>query len=120
MVREEDKIFPFYKVIFLDIDGVLNEKGDEYAKGVKIDMNMVKRLGRIVEETDADVVLSSSWKQGYNRFVENGLKTVNGDKAFFILYEALKTVGITIRGITPISQESGSRARPFEIREWRD
>lgn len=81
---------------------------------------MVKRLGRIVEETDADVVLSSSWKRGYNRFVENGLKTVNGDKAFSKPYEALKTVGITIRGITPISQESGSRARPFEIREWRD
>ena len=60
MVREEDDIFPFYKVIFLDIDGVLNDEGDEYAEGVKIDMNMVKRLGRMVEETDADVVLSSS------------------------------------------------------------
>ena len=118
MVREEDNIFPFYKVIFLDIDGVLNDEGEEYAKGVKIDMNMVRRLGRIVEETDADVVLSSSWKRGYNDFVENGFKTKNLDKAFSELHEALKSVGITIRGITPISQESGPRARSFEIREW--
>ena len=113
----DEEALPFYKVIFLDIDGVLNDEGEEYAKGVKIDPVMVKRLGKIVEATDADVVLSSSWKRAYKRFVENGYKD-NEDKALPLLYNSLKEQGITIRGITSISQESGSCARPLEIREW--
>lgn len=118
MKRDEDPVLPFYKVIFLDIDGVLNDEGDEYKKGVKIDQNMVKRLGRIVEATDADVVLSSSWKRAYKRFVDNGFTSKKNDESLKLLYESLKAVGITIRGVTPLSMESGARARPFEIREW--
>ena len=118
MEEDDDPVLPFYKVIFLDIDGVLNDEGDEYDKGVIIDQDMVKRLGRIVEATDADVVLSSSWKRAYKRFVENGFIAEKNDERLKLLYESLKAVGITIRGVTPLSMETGPSARPFEIRDW--
>ncbi len=107
-----DEIMPFYKVIFLDIDGVLNNESD----GPEIDLDMVNRLGRIVEETNADVVLSSSWKLGYKSFIEDGYKSYF--EKYTTLYTSLKNVGITIRGITPLTSASGPAARPYEIREW--
>jgi hypothetical protein len=59
------------KIIFLDIDGVLNterwhcqtasnELQDEY--GYKFDPVAVNNLSKIIEETGADIVISSSWK----------------------------------------------------------
>ena len=60
-----------HKVIFLDIDGVLNTKWwytqmdrntpkDKY--GYAFDPKAVANLRRIVEETGAIIVISSSWK----------------------------------------------------------
>lgn len=59
------------KVIFLDIDGVLNTKywytqmdrntpKDKY--GYTFDPNAVANLKKILDETGADIVISSSWK----------------------------------------------------------
>ncbi len=59
------------KVIFLDIDGVLNTglwytqmdrntPKDKY--GYAFDPNAVDNLKRIIDETGADIVISSSWK----------------------------------------------------------
>ena len=59
------------KVIFLDFDGVLNterwhsqanreELKDEY--GYRFDPVAVENLSRIIEETGAAIVISSSWK----------------------------------------------------------
>ena len=61
------------KIIFLDFDGVLNTEHyqsllqyqgkpwqDEY--GAFFDPNAVKQLKRIIDATDADIVVESSWK----------------------------------------------------------
>ena len=55
------------KVIFLDIDGVLNTKywhaqkeKDQY--GYTFDATAVANLAKIIEKTGADIVISSSWK----------------------------------------------------------
>ena len=59
------------KVVFLDIDGVLNTKWwhtqmvqnpskDEY--GYTFDPKAVANLKRIMDETGTDIVISSSWK----------------------------------------------------------
>lgn len=55
------------KIIFLDIDGVLNPKwwdsdkqSDNY--GCLFDAKAVANLSKIVEETEAEIVISSSWK----------------------------------------------------------
>lgn len=57
------------KVIFLDIDGVLNcetskSRCDDW---LGIDNSRVKLLRQIVETTNANIVLCSSWKHGYSR-----------------------------------------------------
>lgn len=52
------------KVIFLDVDGVLN-CGSSQARCegfIGIDNDKVKRLRTIVERTDAKIVLTSTWK----------------------------------------------------------
>ena len=68
------------KVIFLDIDGVLNtgswhsqakgkELQDEY--GYKFDPKAVVNLKRIVDETGAEIVISSTWKSfGFSELEE--------------------------------------------------
>ena len=55
------------KVIFLDFDGVLNPKwwnrgkpSDKY--GVLFEAKSVACLRKIINETGADIVISSSWK----------------------------------------------------------
>jgi HAD domain in Swiss Army Knife RNA repair proteins len=65
------------KVIFLDVDGVLNtyESGfggfmpggaEEYTTEQLLwDYNCVKRLRRIVEATDAKIVVSSFWRKDF-------------------------------------------------------
>lgn len=53
------------KVIFLDFDGVLNlipQGHDEY--GGIFHPEFVENLGRIIKETDAKLVISSSWRHG--------------------------------------------------------
>lgn len=51
------------KVIFLDIDGVLNgHEWDDEAKSCSIRRECVKHLCRVVRETDAKVVISSAWR----------------------------------------------------------
>ena len=57
------------KAIFLDIDGVLNSYGEnsksKCGNYVGIDKDKVKRLAKIVQETDAILILTSSWKMGW-------------------------------------------------------
>lgn len=62
------------KVIFLDIDGVLNS--DEYFDKIKdlniqgiqseVDIEKIKLLKKAIDETGAKVVLSSSWRYTKN------------------------------------------------------
>jgi hypothetical protein len=59
------------KVIFLDIDGVLNSqeflnknKGASGFSAGRIDPELVARLNRIVQSTGAKIVISSTWRHG--------------------------------------------------------
>lgn len=63
------------KVIFLDVDGVLNCRTsksychDDYVGIIKgIDSDKVKRLAKIVESTGAEIILSSDWKIGWQKY----------------------------------------------------
>ena len=57
------------RVIFLDFDGVLNVDTDEPDTGGELwterwlDETLVRRLARLVEQSSARVVISSSWRQ---------------------------------------------------------
>ena len=57
------------KVIFLDVDGVLNCQSSKSRCGafIGIDADKVKRLRRIVEATGAKIILTSTWKLHWTR-----------------------------------------------------
>lgn len=57
------------KVIFLDVDGVLNDKNTKSrCQGyIGIDSKKVKLLAKLVNETGATIILSSSWKHYWNK-----------------------------------------------------
>lgn len=74
------------KILFLDIDGVLNTKywysqmdrnapKDQYGYG--FDPTSVANLAQIIEKTGAEIVISSSWKElGLSEFGICGKKPV--------------------------------------------
>ena len=55
------------KVIFLDVDGVLNCTTSKSRCGmcVGIDTDKIRRLKEIVDATDAKIVLTTTWKDHY-------------------------------------------------------
>ena len=108
------------KVIFLDIDGVLNSEKffgvesqpfryqkalsekkseDEISVIINIDPNAVAWVNYIVSKTGAEVVISSTWRSDYNI-------------PFKMRYAGLLK---PIYGITPFSKD---RHRGTEIQEW--
>lgn len=101
------------KVIFLDIDGVLNSDGftiQERKKGVferdedEVDPTRVALLNQIVQRTDADVVISSSWR------IILKLSGIRG------VLKARGFIG-NVRGATP-NIGTPNRIRGDEIRQW--
>ena len=116
------------KIIFLDIDGVLN--GYDFwsllgwriaAKlGIKnwyrkhtrdifgVHEEKVKRLAKIVKKTDAKIVMSSSWKHYFWRV---SFKKKEHDQK--VLAELFKKYGIVVIGITP-----DCNSRDEEILTW--
>ena len=57
------------KVVFLDVDGVLNCRSSEARCGLwlGIDEDKTKRLRQIVDATGAAIVLTSTWKYDWKR-----------------------------------------------------
>lgn len=104
----------FYKVIFLDIDGVLNN--DHTSDSPVICPEMVAQLKYLVEATGADLILSSSWRYDFLEMVKNGYRTE--DKELKLLRDTLKSCGLCVRGIVPLTPRTGPRSRPYEIRQW--
>ena len=99
------------KIIFTDVDGVLND--DTTPTRTKshclfIDQDKLLRLKRIVDATGAKIVLSSTWR--YDRDDDQ----YNGD--FGELQEAFHNVGLTFYSFTPVDA-IGIR-RGMEIRAW--
>ncbi len=102
------------KVLFLDVDGVLNSEPYciEHREDLwdnPIDREAVKRLVKIVQASGAKIVLSSSWRGGWDKEPEN--MDVDGR----VLSSVLGEYGLTIYDKTEYI-EYGRRAR--EIKSW--
>lgn len=103
------------KIIFLDIDGVLNSvdyfEQVKDCKGYKeINLEKVKLLKEIVDRTGAEIVLSSTWRDLGKR------KDEPEHPMYTYLIDTLKAYGMEIIGHTPyIGQD-----RPKEIKAWLD
>ncbi len=110
------------KVIFLDIDGVLNTEKtyekiyNEYIltnhKSVPIDEEKIIYLKEIVEATTARIILSSSWRR-FCEFENN--KIVSTDTNMNYLINILKKYNLEIYDITSY-EKNGHRG--LEIEEW--
>ena len=102
------------KIIFLDIDGVLNS--DEYFETLRseskklddIDENKVKLLKEIVDRTRAEIVLSSTWRG----LKHDNIETCN--KMYQYLIDTLNKYELSIVSETPIL----NHRRPKEIKTW--
>jgi len=83
--------------------------------GPKIEERYVRRLARIVEETGAELVLSSSWRGAYVSHVNPENNYQHEDVA--LLISMLDKYQLSIMDVTP-DLTSGPYARPLEIRAW--
>lgn len=103
------------KIIFLDIDGVLNSL--DYFESVKghkgykeINPEKVKLLKEIVERTGAKIVLSSTWR-------DLGRRKYEPDHPLYAyLIDTLREYGLEIIDHTPYINQD----RPKEIKAWLD
>lgn len=120
------------KIIFLDIDGVLNNYGSAYdlLYGVLDKMHLrrafmrnydifgirkrnVKLLSKIIKKTGAKVVLSSSWRGSW--YMDYDLKSPRQK----LLEDMLRKYNIEVIGITPrISCDGHYSHRAHEIVQW--
>jgi len=100
------------KVIFLDIDGVLNSRKSMIAKrfaGVPLQFVMlpakchVKQLCYILQKTDAKLVISSTWRKHYTVHLLSEIFYLCGMRDFDII------------GFTP---ELFGKQRGTEIQSW--
>ena len=110
------------KIIFLDIDGVLNTSktfeeiyNESKLTGVRripIDESKVKLLSYVISKTNAKIVLTSIWKLDYKK--ENNILIPTSDYTI-TLDKILNKYGIKIYDITPIDK---NRIRQNEINMW--
>ncbi len=104
------------KIIFLDIDGVLNSnfRNDthqrELSNGALIDMDRVALLGKLVKKTNAKIVLHSGWRFWFN----NNLKPLRIESEK--LLDMFQTEDIEIYDLTPdYTTEEIRRTKKFSL-----
>jgi hypothetical protein len=99
------------KVLFLDIDGVLNgHDWDDEAKSCNIRRECVKHLNRVVSETGCRIVVSSSWRY----MVHGGQMTLTG------FWYMLRTHGLTGHGsqvIIDVTRKDDEPVNPDDLFE---
>lgn len=102
-----------FKIIFADVDGVLNHEDTPDRCGMYIGIadEKVKLLKKIVDATDAKIVLSSTWRLGINN---QGHRLEHHAE---YLKEKLAKYGLEIYDKTELLTRNGG-CRGKEIHEW--
>lgn len=110
------------KVIFLDVDGVLNSEFSRDKERNNFDNWMehevsemhVNNLKKIVDATGAQIVLSSSWRFDHPKATG---RDFIADPLMKVLDRKLKAVGLDIIDVTP---DLRGKIRGAEIQDWLD
>ena len=104
------------KIIFLDIDGVLNSNfweqthTKELSDGTLVDAEKVALLGTLVRRTGAEIILHSGWRFWYDA----DCKPLRAESAR--LSEMLADEGMVIAGATPdLTTEEIRRTKKFSL-----
>lgn len=99
-------------IIFLDIDGVLNSAHNWPDNN--LDDRLITNLKHIVNETNAEIVLSSSWKNFFNENVNTT------HKLGLELLQVFNENELTIKDITPYPDGRYTINRGLEIKSYID
>lgn len=98
------------KLIFLDVDGVLNDhQFSERAGSCSITARCVRNFNLLLDATGAKIVLSSAW-----RYMVPGAMSLKGFE--YLLRTHGVVAGIEIVGATPRDEEVPTRGQ--QISEW--
>jgi len=103
------------KILFLDVDGVLNNNQTRtvtFDGWCFVDDYLVKRLKQIIDATGAKIVLSSTWRDGWNREDES-----KNEPFFNQLRDKLKEYGMEIWDALPMPMRP---SRGLAIAIWFD
>lgn len=102
------------KIVFLDVDGVLNYRGcDSYYGGVYfVAEDKIQLLAKIIHATGAKIVLTSTWRYGAMDLAL-GMDSFEAD-LYEALADALEEYGLEIYGHT--GKNKGIRG--LEIESW--
>lgn len=104
------------KLIFLDIDGVISTEKSRYA----LDKESCDLLGKIIDATDAKIVVSSSWRGNTVEDTKIELTTIRHFVPFPFPY-ADRIIGVTIRAYVYLKDNVRlSIPRGVEIKQWID
>ena len=101
------------KILFLDVDGVLNNnltRTRTFDGWCFVDDYLVERLKHIIDATGAKIVLSSTWRDGWNREDES-----KNEPFFNQLRDKLKEYGMEIWDALPMPMRP---SRGIAIGEW--
>lgn len=104
------------RVVFLDIDGVLNaafwneSHQKEISDGQLIDRDKVKLLAQLIDRTDAQIILYSGWRFWFDEERKPLCKEAER------LVEMLAGEGLAIAGFTPdLTTEEIRRTKKFSL-----
>lgn len=104
------------KVLFLDIDGVLNSNfwndnhQREISDGTLIDEQKIKLLAQLVKKTKIKIILQSGWRVWFDDKLKPTRKEAQR------LVEMLAEEGLTIDGVTPdLTTEEIRRTKKFSM-----
>ena len=113
------------KVIFLDIDGVLNSNfwnnshSVEISEGRYVDEDKVLLLAKLVKETDAHIIMHSGWRFWF----DEDLKPTRKEAGYLV--NMFEKYDLRIAGVTPdLTTEEIRRTKKFskvkaeEILAW--
>lgn len=94
------------KVIFLDVDGVLNSEKDLLEAKGKSELfdRPLALLKELVESTKAKIVVSSTWRIGCSK---SGRNSWYGEEIFKTLTDRLAEYQMEVYDITPVINKPG-------------
>lgn len=91
-------------IIFLDVDGVLNNTKNEFLNKDRLDKNCILNLKKLLDNTNIKIVLSSTW-----RFQE---------KKKYKLFEKMNELGIDVENRVIGETDNLKSIRQNEILKW--
>lgn len=104
------------KVLFLDIDGVLNSNfwndshKTEISDGTLIDEEKIKLLASLVKETDSEIILHSGWRFWFDTELKPLCTEANK------LVQLLEKENLYISGVTPdLTTEEIRKTKKFSL-----